>query len=146
FSTKNPNVPIFCSNPPLAPAARWRRGVPESSPATLSVPTISVCGRLARVINISVLALEGGAIIPSQIASPLSILAATVPSMASTGVSSSSKSHSRKTFSVSSISVLAGCGPEGCALEKCVPGDCGGGGGGGAGGETGMGCGCGCGG
>src|SRR5262249_38659104 len=97
---------------------------------------------LARVINISVLALEGGAIIPSQIASPDSMLAATVPSIASTGISLSSNSHSRKILSVSSIA-LAGCGPDGCEPAGCTPGVCGGGGGGAAGGEAGAGCGCG---
>ena len=28
------DAPIFCSKPPLAPAACWRRGVPDSSPAS----------------------------------------------------------------------------------------------------------------
>ena len=132
FSTRRPEVPIFCSSPPFAPAACWRRGVPESSPATLSVPTSSVCGMLTRVISISVLALEGGAIIPSQIASPDNLLAATVPSMASTGVSLSSSNHSRNILSVSSIGEF---GPGPGAADGAGPAAGGGGGGGGGGGD-----------
>ena len=85
---------------------------------------------LTSVISISVLALDGGAIIPSQIASPDNLLAATAPSMASTGVSLSSSNHSRNILSVSSIGEPDGPGP--AAAAGPVPGDDGGGGGGGA--------------
>src|SRR5262249_25712471 len=139
LSIKNPKVPILLSNPPLVPAARCRRGVPESNPATLTVPTISVFGSLAKVINISVFALDGGAIIPSQIASPGNLLAATVPSMASTGISLSSSNHSRKIFSASSSKLDEGCAPRAAdPTPGCVPG------GGGGGGEVDPGCDCGC--
>src|SRR5215831_8324469 len=147
FSTMNPNAPIFCSNPPLAPAARCWRGVPESSPARLNVPTNSRLGILARVMRISVFADDGGATRPSQTGSPGSILAATVPSTASTGMSLSSCSHSRNIFKVSSIGLVEDDGPDGCGPADCASGDCGGGGGGGdggagaAGGGDGKGCG-----
>src|SRR5262249_37939447 len=89
----------------------------------------------AKVISISVFALLGGAIIPSQIASPGNLLAATVPSIASTGTSLSSSNHSRKTFSVSSSKLDEGCGPGAAGpTPGCVPG------GGGGGGEVDPGC------
>src|SRR5262249_60613397 len=71
--------------------------------------------------------------IPSQIESPSSMLAATVPSMASTGVSLSSSNHSRNILRVSSIGEL-GVGPGPGAGDGVGPtlGEAGGGGGGGA--------------
>src|SRR5215472_6481928 len=141
FSTMNPNAPIFCSNPPRAPVACCRRGVPESSPAGLSVPTNSTLGILVSVLRISVFADDGGATRPNQTGSPGSMLAATVPSTASTGVSLSRCNHSRKIFSVSSIAVGACCDPDGCGPVGCGLEDWGGGCGCGGGEDDDAGCG-----
>src|SRR5262245_24193262 len=96
---------------------------------------------LARVTSSSLLEQLGGAMSPSQTVSPGNRLAATVPSMASTGQSLSSSSHSRNILSVSSIGELA-AGP-GAADGACPAAGDGGGGGGGGGGSAGAGCGCG---
>ena len=77
-----PGLDTCFKSPPFAPRACCRRGVPDSSPAGVRVEAETTNGRPTRALISSVLALDGGAISPSQVGSPGKRLAATVPSMA----------------------------------------------------------------
>ena len=59
-----PGLATCRSSPPLAPAACCRRGVPDSSPAGVSVEADTTNGRPVSALISSVLALDGGAIEP----------------------------------------------------------------------------------
>ena len=56
----HPGLLTCRSIPPLAPAARWRFGVPDSRPAGVSVEAETTNGKPARALISSVLASMAG--------------------------------------------------------------------------------------
>ena len=82
FRHSKPGLPTWRNNPPFAPAACCRFGVPDNKLASVSVEADTTNGNPVSAFSSSVFALDGGATRPSQTGSPGNRLAATVPSMA----------------------------------------------------------------